>query len=97
MPKRRQKISCKKTTCTVALKKMTEKFNIKTTNEVIKTEAERFLLLFEKIFNECHKKNLKEENLDCEDGIVLTSLIRLQKKSEGRFRQMLKVLRQQSS
>ena len=73
---------------------MNEKFNIKTTDEIIETEAERFLLLFEKIFNESCEKNLKEENLD---SIVLTSSIRLQKKSEDTFRQMLKVLRQQSS
>ena len=76
---------------------MNEKFNIKTTDEIIETEAERFLLLFEKIFNERCEKNLKEENLDCEDSIVLTFSIRLQKKSEDTFRQMLKVLRQQSS
>ena len=76
---------------------MNEKFNIKTTDEIIETEAERFLLLFEKIFNKSCEKNLKEENLDCEDSIVLTSSIRLQKKSEDTFRQMLKVLRQQSS
>ena len=73
---------------------MNEKFNIKTTDEIIETEAERFLLLFQKIFNESCEKNLKEENLD---SIVLTSSIRLQKKSEDTFRQMLKVLRQQSS
>ena len=76
---------------------MNEKFNIKTTDEIIETEAERFLLLFEKIFSESCEKNLKEENLDCEDSIVLTFSIRLQKKSEDTFRQMLKVLRQQSS
>ena len=76
---------------------MNEKFNIKTTDEIIETEAERFLLLFEKIFNESCEKNLKKENLDCEDSIVLTFSIRLQKKSEDTFRQMLKVLRQQSS
>ena len=74
MPKRRQKISCKKTTGTVASKKkkkkMTEKFNIEDTDEIIEAEAERFLLLFEKTFNEYHEKNLKEESLDCEDSVV---------------------------
>ena len=65
---------------------MNEKFNIKTPDEIIETEAERFLLLIEKIFNESCEKNLKEENLDCEDSIVLTSSIRLQKKSEDTFR-----------
>ena len=97
MPKRRQKISCKRTTCTIAFKKMTEKFNIKTTDEIIETEAERFMLLFEKIFNECREKNLKEENLDCEDGIVTDFLTKVAKKSEDTSHQMLKVPRQQSS
>ena len=76
---------------------MNEKFNIKTTDEIIETEAERFLLLFEKIFNECRKKKLKEENLDCEDGIVTDFLIKVAKKSEDTSRQMIKVSRQQSS
>ena len=76
---------------------MNEKFNIKTTDEIIETEAERFLLLFEKIFNECREKKLKEENLDCEDGIVTDFLIKVAKKSEDTSRQMIKVSRQQSS
>ena len=40
---------------------MTEKFNIEDTDKIIETEAERFPLLFEKTFNEYHKKNLKED------------------------------------
>ena len=77
---------------------MTEKFNIEDTDKIIETEAERFLLLFEKTFNEYHKKNLKEENLDCEDGIVTDFLTKVaKKKSENTFCQMLKVVRQKSS
>ena len=63
---------------------MTEKFNIVDTDKIIETEAERFLLLFEKTFNEYHKKNLKEENLDCEDGIVTDFLTKVAKKKKIR-------------
>ena len=82
MPKRRQKISCKKTTGTVASKKKkkTEKFNIEDTDEIIEAEAERFLLLFEKTFNEYHEKKLKEESLDCEDSIVTDFLTKVANK-----------------
>ena len=55
MPKRRPKISCKKTTDTVASKKMTEKLNIEDTDEIIEAEAERLLLLFEKPFKKRKK------------------------------------------
>ena len=51
-----QKISCKKSTGTVASKKMTKKFNVENTDKIIKAEAERFLILFEKPVNEYHKK-----------------------------------------
>ena len=33
-------------------KKITEKFNIADTDEIIEAKAEKFLLLFEKTFNE---------------------------------------------
>ena len=69
MTNRRQEISCKKSTGTVVSKQMTEKFHIEDTDEIIKAEAERFLLLFEKTFNEYCEKNLKQESLDCEEGV----------------------------
>ena len=59
---------------------MTEKLNIEDTDKIIKVEAERFLLLFEKTFNKYHEKNLKEENLDCEKGIVTDFLTKVAKK-----------------
>ena len=80
MPKSRQKISCKKTSGTVASKIMTEKFNIEDTDEIIEADAEMFLLLFEKPFNEYHEKNLKEKNLDCEYGVVTEFLTKIAKK-----------------
>ena len=99
MPKRRQKVSCKKTTGTVASKKKkkTEEFNIEDTDEIIEAEAERFLLLFEKAFHEYHEKSLKEENIDCEDRVVTDFLTKVAKKSKNTFCQMVKVVRQQSS
>ena len=59
---------------------MTEKFNIEDTDEIIKAEAEKLLLYFEKAFNEYHEKKLKEENLDCEHGIVTDFLTKVAKK-----------------
>ena len=61
-------------------KEVAEKFNIEDTDEIIKEEAERFLLLFEKTFNEYHEKKLKEENLDCEHGIITDFLTKVAKK-----------------
>ena len=59
---------------------MTEKFNIEDTDEIIEVDAEMFLLLFEKPFNEYHEKNLKEKNLDCEYGVVTEFLTKIAKK-----------------
>ena len=47
---------------------MTKKLIIEDTDKII--EADRFLLLFEKMFNKYHEKNLKQKSLDCEDGVV---------------------------
>ena len=88
MPRRRQKISCKKATGKV---EMTEKFNIEDTDEITKAEAERFLLLFEKAFHEYHEKSFKIENMECGDGIVTDFLTAVAKKSENKFCQMFKV------
>ena len=76
---------------------MTEKFNIEDSDEIIKAEVERFLLLFEKTFKEYQQQNLEEENLDSEDGILTDFLTKVEKKSESTFYQTLKVVRQQSS
>ena len=59
---------------------MTEKFNIEDTDEIIEADAEMFLLLFEKPFNEYHEENLKEKNLDCEYGVVTEFLTKIAKK-----------------
>ena len=55
--------------------------------EVVNAEAEKFLLLFEKTFSEHHENILKEEkngekndNLECEDGIVGNILTKIAKK-----------------
>ena len=54
-------------------------------NKFMDTDAEKFLLLFEKTFNEHHEKKLKEENtenktnLDCEDGVVTRILTKITK------------------
>ena len=77
---------------TVASKIMTEKFNIEDTDEIIKAETERFLLLFGKKINEYYEKNLKQKNLDCEDGAVTNFLTKIARKSENKFCQMLKVV-----
>ena len=76
---------------------MTEKFNIEDSDEIIKAEVERFLLLFEKTFKEYQQQNLEEENLDSEDGILTDFLTKVEKKSESTFYQILKVVKQQSS
>ena len=55
-------------------------------DKFIDAEAEKFLLLFKKMFNEHHEKKLKEENtenntnLDCEDRIVTDILTKIAKK-----------------
>ena len=59
---------------------MTEKFHIEDTDEIIKAEAERFLLLFEKTFNEYCEKNLKQKSLDCEEGVVTDALTKVARK-----------------
>ena len=56
------------------------KFNIEDIDEINEVEAERFLLLFEKTFNEYYEKNLKQENLDCEDSVVTDFLTKVAKK-----------------
>ena len=59
---------------------------IDNSDKFIDAEAEKFLLLFEKIFNEHHEKKLKEENtenntdLDCEDGLVTDFLTKIAKR-----------------
>ena len=62
--------------------KLTEKLNNKDTNEIIEAEAERFLLLFDKAFHEYHEKILKEENIDCEDGVVTDFRTKVAKKNQ---------------
>ena len=79
------------------VKKKNEEFNIEDTDEIIEAEAERFVLLFEKTFHEYHEKSLKEENIDCEDSVVIDFLTKVAKKSKNIFCQMVKVVRQQSS
>ena len=69
---------------------MTEKFNIEDSDKIIKAEVE-------KTFKEYQQKNLEEENLDSEDGILTDFLTKVEKKSESTFYQILKVVRQQSS
>ena len=56
---------------------MTEKFNIEDSDKIIKAEVERFLLLCEKTFKEYQQKNLEEENLDSEDGILTDFLTKV--------------------
>ena len=63
--------------------KLTEKFNIEDTDEIIEAEAERFLLLFKKAFHEYHGKSLKEENIDCEDSVVTDFLTKVAKTIRG--------------
>ena len=62
---------------------MTKKLIIEDTDEII--EAERFLLLFEKMFNEYHEKNLKQKSLDCEDGVVTDFLTQ----AANKFRELI--------
>ena len=61
------------------IKKNDWKFNIEDIDEINEVEAERFLLLFEKTFNEYYEKNLKQENLDCEDSVVTDFLTKVAK------------------
>ena len=58
-------------------------------DKFLDAEAEKFLLLFEKAFNENHEKKLKEENtenntnLDCEDEVATDILTRITKRNQG--------------
>ena len=59
---------------------------IDNSDKFIDAEAEKYVLLFEKTFNEHHEKKLKEENtenntnLDCEDGLVTEILTKIAKR-----------------
>ena len=96
-PKGDKKLVVKKNTGTVTSIKMTEKFNIEDTYEIKEAEEERFLLFFEKTFNEVHEKNLKEESLDCENGVVTDFLTMVAKKMREQIPSDVNVVRQQSS
>ena len=52
--------------------------------ELVEVEAEKFLLLFEKISCEHHEKKLNDANVDCEDGIVEDILTKIAKKYQGK-------------
>ena len=58
----------------------------KTVEELADAEAEKFLILLDKTFNDHHEKKLNNKNnennanLDCEDGSVSDILIKIEKK-----------------
>ena len=77
-------------------KSETENSLVKTEEELVDAEAEKFLLLFNKTFSEHQEKKLNNENnennanLDCVDGVVSVILTKIAKKSEKAFTQMKK-------
>ena len=83
MPQRRQKISCEKTTGTVASKKkITENSTLKTLTKSLKQKQKGFCYCLKKTFNEYHEKDLQEGNFDCEDGFVTDFLTKVAKKNQ---------------
>ena len=72
----------------------------KTEEELVDAKAEKFLLLCNKTFSEYHEKKLNNENnanLDCDDGVVSSSLTKISKKSEKAFTQIKKKVKLQNS
>ena len=55
---------------------------------MVDAEAEKFLLLFDRIFSEYHEKKLNSKNnennanLDCEEGVISNILTKIAKKNQ---------------